>query len=193
MRAVRNPDPKKNVRLAGIVIGVFAAMIGLTYASVPLYTAFCKATGYGGTTQRAEQAPKGAVDHLINVRFDANIASTLGWAFKADQTVMKVKIGEQNMAHYSARNLSQQTLTGSAVYNVSPGEAGLYFNKIQCFCFTKQTLKPGESADFPVTFFVDPAILDDPDAKGIKEITLSYTFYPASQPVAANATAKTLN
>ncbi len=193
MRGVPELNPRKNLRLAGIIVGVFAAMIGLTYASVPLYAAFCKATGYGGTTQRADQAPAAAADHVINVRFDANIASTLGWAFKADQTVMQVRVGEQNMAHYSARNLSQQTITGSAVYNVSPGEAGLYFNKIQCFCFTKQTLKPGESADFPVVFFVDPAILDDVDAKGIKEITLSYTFYPASQPVAANATAKTLN
>jgi cytochrome c oxidase assembly protein subunit 11 len=183
----------KNRRLALVAAGVAAGMVGLSFASVPLYSAFCKATGYGGTTQRAAQAPAGTAEHVINVRFDANMASTLGWSFKADQTVMKVKLGEQNMAHYSARNLSDKTLTGSAVFNVSPGEAGFYFNKIQCFCFTKQTLGPGESAVFPVTFFVDPAILDDADARDIKEITLSYTFYPASTPVAANATAKTLN
>lgn len=164
-------------------------MVGLSYASVPLYALFCKATGYGGTTQRAAEAPAQSTDRFINVRFDANTASTLGWTFKADQTVMKVKIGEQNLAHYSAVNNSQKTLTGSAVFNVSPGEAGLFFNKIQCFCFTEQTLKPGERVDFPVTFFVDPAILDDPDAKGIMEITLSYTFYPVNKPVAANRAA----
>jgi cytochrome c oxidase assembly protein subunit 11 len=165
-------------------------MVGLSYASVPLYSLFCKATGFGGTTQRAAQAPAGATDKFIDVRFDANTATTLGWSFKPGQAVMRVKIGAQNMAHYSAKNLTQQTVTGSAVYNVSPGEAGFYFNKIQCFCFTKQTLKPGESVDLPVVFFVDPAILDDADAKGIHEITLSYTFYPAD---AATTAALKLN
>jgi cytochrome c oxidase assembly protein subunit 11 len=193
MRGPVQRDARKNLRLALAAGCVSAGMIGLSYASVPLYAMFCKVTGYGGTTQRAEQAPDKTTEQVIAVRFDANASSALGWNFRPSQTVMKVKIGEQNLAHYTAKNMGAAEATGSAIFNVSPGEAGLYFNKIQCFCFTEQTLKPGESADFPVTFFVDPAILDDPDAKGIKEITLSYTFYPASKPVAQNAGAKTLN
>ena len=168
------------------MLAVFAGMVGLTYASVPLYRMFCQATGFGGTTQRADTAPVAASDKYITVRFDANTASSLGWNFHAVQTVMKVKIGEQNMAHYSATNLTNQETTGSAIFNVSPAEAGAYFDKIQCFCFTKQTLKAGESEDLPVVFFVDPAILDDPDAKGVSEITLSYSFFPSDKPEAVS-------
>ena len=172
------PDPKKNRRVAIAAACVFAGMVGLAYASVPLYKVFCKATGFGGTTQVATRAP-GAINQYIDVRFDANTSSELDWRFQPKQTVMRVKIGEQNMAYFEATNLSDKVKTGSAIYNVSPPTVGAYFDKIQCFCFTKQTLKPGESAEFPVTFFVDPAILKDADNRDTQEITLSYTFYPA--------------
>lgn len=154
-------------------------MVGLAYASVPLYQLFCQKTGFNGTTQRATAAPDAATEKFISIRFDANTAASLGWNFTARQRVMDVKIGEQYMAYYSATNLTDKEVTGTAVFNVTPAEAGAYFNKIQCFCFTKQTLKPHESADLPVDFFVDPAILDDLDSKSISEITLSYTFFPA--------------
>ncbi len=157
---------------------VVAGMVGAAYASVPLYKLFCAKTGFGGTTQRAAQAPAKAINDLITIRFDSNTAPSLPWLFKPVQQTMTVKIGEQAMAHFEATNLSNEVVTGTAGFNVSPPEAGVYFNKIQCFCFTEQTLKPGEHVDMPVVYFVDPAIKDDPDSKSIKEITLSYTFYP---------------
>jgi cytochrome c oxidase assembly protein subunit 11 len=134
--------------------------------------------------------PAQSSDQKISIRFDANTSGALNWDFHARQNAMTVKIGEQSMAYFDARNISDKVLTGSAVFNVTPPAAGAYFNKIQCFCFTKQTLKPGESAEFPVVYFVDPAILDDADAKGINEITLSYTFYPADAPAVADKTAE---
>ena len=173
------PNAKKNLRVAVAAGCVFIAMVGLAYASVPLYKIFCQKTGFGGTTQRATKAPDKATDTFINVRFDANTSSELNWRFQPKQTVMRVKIGEQNMAYFEATNLGTHENTGSAVYNVSPTIAGAYFDKIQCFCFTKQTIKPGENVEFPVVFFVDPDILKDTDGKGVDEITLSYTFYPA--------------
>ncbi len=173
------PQAKKNLRVALAAGGIFVSMIGLAYASVPLYKIFCQQTGFGGTTQRAAKAPDKATQQFINVRFDANLSSQLNWRFQPKQTVMRVKIGEQNMAYFEATNLAKHENTGSAVYNVSPPLAGAYFDKIQCFCFTKQTIKSGESVEFPVVFFVDPDILQDADAKAIDEITLSYTFYPA--------------
>ena len=179
------PNPQKNRRVAFMAAAVFVAMVGAAYASVPIYKIFCQATGYGGTTQRAQKAPDNATDQFINVRFDANTSSELNWRFQPRQTVMRVKIGEQNMAYFEATNLSDKVKTGSAIYNVSPSIAGAYFDKIQCFCFTKQTLKPGESAEFPVVFFVDPDILKDADGRGVEEITLSYTFYPAEAPQVA--------
>ena len=181
------PNARKNLRVAAAAASVAVAMVGLAYASVPLYSMFCEVTGFGGTTRRADVAPETATDKFITIRFDANTAGSLGWNFHPVQSVMKVKIGEQNMAHYSATNTTGKVLTGSAIFNVTPSEAGAYFNKIQCFCFTEQTLKPGESADLPVDFFVDPAILDDPDSKSISEITLSYTFFPVDKPDAVSA------
>jgi len=181
------PNTQKNRRVATIVLTVFVTMVGLAYASVPLYRAFCQKTGFGGTPQRADAAPETATDKYITIRFDANTASALGWKFQATQTVMKVKIGEQNIAHYTATNLTDHESTGSAIFNVSPDKAGAYFNKIQCFCFTKQTLKASEGEDLPVVFFVDPAILDNPDSKGISEITLSYTFFPSDKPSSVSA------
>ncbi len=176
------PAPDRNRRVAVLATGVAAAMLGLAYASVPLYRMFCQATGFGGTTQRAEAPPAETSGKSVSIRFDANTSGNLAWSFHPVQTVMTVKLGEQNMAHYRAVNTSGRTVTGTAVFNVTPESAGIYFNKIQCFCFTEQTLKPGESIDMPVVFFVDPDIEADPDAANITEITLSYTMYPSDKP-----------
>jgi cytochrome c oxidase assembly protein subunit 11 len=175
---------KSNLRVALIACGFSCGMVGLAYASVPLYAIFCQATGFGGTTQRADAAPEAASKKSISIRFDANTAGSLPWNFRAEQATLSVKIGEQTMAHYRAVNTSDQSITGTAVFNVTPPQAGAYFNKIECFCFTEQTLAPGQSADMPVVFFVDPEIENDPDAAGITEITLSYTFYRAGDPQA---------
>jgi cytochrome c oxidase assembly protein subunit 11 len=183
------PNPVKNRRVALFAASGFFAMVGMAYASVPLYKIFCQTTGFGGTTQRAVKAPDMATDKIISVRFDANTSSGLGWRFQPKQMTMQVKIGAQNMAYFEAKNLGDKISTGSAIYNVSPPIAGRFFDKIQCFCFTKQVLKPGETAEFPVVFFVDPDILKDPDGKGTEEITLSYTFYPADSPELAQAQA----
>ncbi|MFN4142203.1 cytochrome c oxidase assembly protein [Aestuariivirga sp.] len=180
------PHPARNLRVALMAAATAAAMVGASYAAVPLYRLFCQVTGFGGTTQRAEAAPAAATDHRVSVRFDANTSGNLGWSFHAVQTAVTVKVGEQSMAYYKATNLSDQPVTGTAVFNVTPVQAGVYFNKLQCFCFTEQTLKPGESIEMPVSFFVDPDMLEDPDAAGIKEITLSYTFYPVDKPKAVS-------
>jgi cytochrome c oxidase assembly protein subunit 11 len=174
-----HPQPRL-VRTAVAAFALAAGMMGLGYASVPLYRMFCQVTGFGGTTQRvAESAlPKPVIGKTINVRFDANHARELPWTFEPEKHLDQVTIGEREMAFYNAKNLSARTITGTAAFNVSPSSAGKYFSKIQCFCFTEQTLKPGEEVRMPVTYFVDPKILDDPDAGKIEEITLSYTFYP---------------
>jgi len=185
MTAPRLPakiDPRRNRRVAILAAGLVCGMVGLSYASVPLYRMFCQATGYGGTTQRADAAPGAAGDQLMEIRFDANTASGINWEFKPEQVAQNVKLGEQSIAFYRARNLSQHEVTGTAVFNVTPAEAGAYFNKIQCFCFTEQTLAPGQTADMPVVFFVDPEIAKDVDLAKLKTITLSYTFYPTDTP-----------
>jgi cytochrome c oxidase assembly protein subunit 11 len=171
---------KKNRRVGiAATVGV-AAMVGLAYASVPLYALFCKVTGFGGTTQTASAAPGATSDTTVSVRFDANISSDLDWRFQPSQQTQTVKVGEQTLAHYEAVNNSSETVTGSAVFNVTPPEAGAYFNKIECFCFVQQTLKPGQRIDMPVSYFIDPEFLKDADTRGIREVTLSYTFYPAT-------------
>src|SRR5690349_383027 len=157
---------------------IVAAMIGLAFASPALYRTFCSLTGFGGTPLRAEKAP-GAVAGEVGVRFDANVHPGLPWRFEPKQTTVRVKPGAQTTIYYYAQNLSARTITGQAAFNVSPDQVGKYFKKIQCFCFTEQTLKAGERKDMPVLFFVDPQIKKDPDTKDIDEITLSYTFYPA--------------
>lgn len=184
---------RKNRRVGIMAAGVAATMLGMAYAAVPLYTLFCQATGFGGTTQRAEQAPAVATDQMISIRFDANTASELGWGFHPVQTTMQVKIGEPALARYEAVNNTAADSVGTAVFNVTPPEAGIYFNKIECFCFTEQPLKPGQRAELPVQFYIDPALLDDPDAKGIREITLSYTFYPANKKAADTQATLTTN
>ncbi len=180
-------DGNKNRRVALMAATVFCAMVGLAYASVPLYRIFCQTTGFGGTTQIAATAPASATAKQISVRFDANASDEMGWNFRAAQSTMTVTIGEPTMAHYRATNMSSRTVTGTAKFNVTPTSAGIYFNKIQCFCFTKQTLKPGETADFPVQFFVDPDILDNADTRSIHEITLSYSFYPTTPDLQASS------
>jgi cytochrome c oxidase assembly protein subunit 11 len=169
---------RKNARTALIMAAIVAAMIGLAFASVPLFRMFCEATGFGGTPLRAEEAP-GAVAGQVGVRFDAHVHPGLPWRFEPKQTTVRVKPGAGTQIFYHAQNLSARTITGQAVCNVSPGRVGKYFKKIECFCFTEQTLKAGESVDMPVVFFVDPKIEQDPDTKSVDEITLSYTFYPA--------------
>lgn len=157
-------------------IGV-CTMTGLGYASVPLYRIFCEATGLNGTTNRAKQAP-GAVAAAIRVDFDANVNPKLPWKFAPEQRSMTVRLGARQMAFFTATNLSDQPITGAASYNVTPDQSGRYFSKIQCFCFTQQTLQPHETVRMPVIFFVDPAMLKDSDATDVHAITLSYTFYP---------------
>jgi cytochrome c oxidase assembly protein subunit 11 len=160
-----------------LVIGI-GFMTGLAWASVPLYRMFCQATGLNGTTQRGTTAP-GATDRQVRVDFDANVSPKLAWRFQPERPSDTVAIGARDMAFFSATNRGDRPLTGTATFNVTPAQAGKYFTKIQCFCFTEQTLKPGETVRMPVIFYVDPAILKDPDAADIDTITLSYTFYPA--------------
>jgi len=186
----RKPDPRKqrsNRLVAGMCLAFFGAMVGMAYAAVPLYAMFCQMTGYGGTTQRVEQYSDRVLDREITVRFDANVSSGLPWDFKPVQRNMTMKIGETAEAHYTATNLFDTPTAGRATFNVTPEIAGSYFNKVECFCFTDTTLKPGETLDMPVVFYVDPDIADVPELKDITTITLSYTFFPIEEdkPVAA--------
>jgi len=171
---------QKNGRTAALAALLVAAMVGLAFASVPLYRLFCQVTGFGGTPLRADQidASVKPTGKIISVRFDANVNSALPWSFEPEEHVQRVAVGARDMAFYTAKNLSDQPVTGTATFNVTPAQAGQYFTKIQCFCFTEQILKPGEEMRMPVVFFVDPKILEDKDASKISEITLSYTFYP---------------
>jgi cytochrome c oxidase assembly protein subunit 11 len=178
MGALADPG-RRNARTGLAFAGLAAAMVGLGYASVPLYRMFCEATGFNGTTRRAAVADApGPVGKMIRVRFDANVSPKLKWRFAPEQFVQRVGVGARQMEFFTATNLSDKPLTGTATFNVTPSQAGQYFVKIQCFCFTEQTLKPGETARMPVIFYVDPGLLKDPDAADIDEITLSYTFFP---------------
>ena len=185
MTAAVRPDPARNRRVALIALGGGLAMLGLGYAAVPLYRLFCQVTGFGGTTQRVSAAEAAAVRAVagksIVVRFDGNVARGLPWDFGPDEVTRTVPIGERMMTSYHARNKSARPITGTAVFNVSPQQAGKYFTKIQCFCFTEQTLRPGQKVEMPVVFFVDPKIKQDPATRHIEEITLSYTFYPVEK------------
>jgi cytochrome c oxidase assembly protein subunit 11 len=184
------PNSARNRRVATLSALFVAGMVGLAYASVPLYSMFCKATGFGGTPQRAEAAPEKAIERRMTIRFDANTAPSLPWLFEPVQRSLEVKVGEENFAYYRATNKSDHTVTGTAVFNVTPDTTGAYFNKIQCFCFTKQTLKAGESIELPVSFFVDPAIVEDHGLDKVNTITLSYTFYPAGDPATLSSAEK---
>jgi cytochrome c oxidase assembly protein subunit 11 len=167
----------RNARVAFLAVLGVCFMSGLGFASVPLYRLFCQVTGFAGTPQRATSAP-GAVGSRITVSFDANVSARLPWSFRPEERSQTVAVGERDMVNFIAVNRAATPITGTAGFNVTPEHAGKYFTKIQCFCFTEQTLKPGESMRMPVIFFVDPKILQDPDARDIQNITLSYTFYP---------------
>lgn len=167
---------------AFMMAALACSMTSLAFASVPLYRAFCRVTGFAGTTQRAAaDAVPGASGRMIFVRFDANTSSALPWRFAPVDTRRNVAVGARNIALFTARNLSDHEVTGTATFNVTPSQAGQYFTKIQCFCFTEQRLAPGQEVSMPVVFFVDPRIMDDPAARNISEITLSYTFYPVDR------------
>jgi cytochrome c oxidase assembly protein subunit 11 len=182
------PKPRLSFGVTAAACAVFiAAMVGASFAAVPLYRIFCQATGYNGTVRRAETAPAKVSDRMVTVRFDANVGNGLGWTFQPDQRSIRIKLGEVGTVAFRAENLMQTVSTGSAVFNVSPDVAGAWFNKIACFCFTDQTLAPHQAAELPVTFFVDPAMLADVDMSNIDTITLSYTFYPAAPPTEAKA------
>ena len=162
---------------ASAAFAVILVMAGLTAASVPLYRLFCQVTGYGGTTQVASDVVPGAVEQTINVRFDASIGDDLPWQFQPVQRQIEIPIGEETLAFYRAANVADRPIVGSSTFNVTPHKAGPYFSKIECFCFTEQVLQPGQTVEMPVSFFVDPAILDDPNTRDLKTITLSYTFF----------------
>jgi cytochrome c oxidase assembly protein subunit 11 len=163
--------------------GVFvAAMVGAAYAAVPLYNWFCRTTGFAGTTQVAHQAPEHILGRTINIRFDSNVAPGLPWKFMPEQNEITVRIGEVTTVHYKVINEAARTITAQASYNVSPPQVGGYFAKINCFCFTEQTMKPGETREMTVVFYVDPKIAQDRDQDDLNTITLSYTFYPVRAP-----------
>ncbi len=182
---------KSNARVGLLAGGMALAMLGLGFASVPLYRLFCQVTGFGGTTQRVDEARAAevrATSDMLSIRFDANVVRSMPWSFKPEQITQSVSVGGRRMAIYLARNDSDRPITGRATFNVEPEQAGKYFNKVQCFCFTEQTLQPGQEVRMPVIFYVDPKIKDDPDARDIEQITLSYTFHPL-----ANQAAKALD
>jgi len=173
---------RRNGATALLLVSVVGAMVGLSFASVPLYRLFCQATGLGGTTQRAASAPGAKSDALITIRFDAEIAPDLGWEFYPLQGTVAVHPGEERQIFYRAVNKTTAPTTGSATYNVTPAKAGIYFDKLQCFCFSEQHLGAGESADMGVVFFVDPDILTDANTSDVHTITLSYTMFRTRQP-----------
>ena len=185
--ATRPASDPRNTRTALMALALAAAMVALGFASVPLYRLFCQVTGFGGTTQRATEAEAATAEQMaasaggraMSIRFDATTARDLPWTFKPVQVTDGIQIGVRDIAFYTARNDSDVPVTGSATFNVEPEQAGPYFNKIQCFCFTQQTLQPGEEMRMPVIYYVDPAALDDPNMDGVEQITLSYTFHRA--------------
>jgi cytochrome c oxidase assembly protein subunit 11 len=193
MASLAPPSPdtaRRNLRTGAFAFAGALAMLGLGYASVPLYRLFCQVTGFGGTTMvasesQAARAAAAATGQKISIRFDASTAMGMPWSFAPTQATDTVTIGERDIATYTARNNSEFPITGMATFNVEPEQAGKYFNKIQCFCFTEQTLQPGQEVTMPVLYFVDPAMLDDPNMKGVEQITLSYTFHRAEEPLAA--------
>ncbi|MCA1286158.1 cytochrome c oxidase assembly protein [Salipiger bermudensis] len=175
------------------LVGVVVFMGAMAWASVPFYNWFCRVTGFGGTTNVASATTGTVLDREIKIRFDGSKARDFPWEFKPAQTEMTMKIGEDGLAFYEAYNPTDKPIAGQASYNVYPYEAGGYFNKIECFCFTEQVLMPGERVQMPVNFFVDPEIVDDPDAKHINHITLSYTFYEIDLPEGVQAALDTNN
>jgi cytochrome c oxidase assembly protein subunit 11 len=183
------PHRRRNGATLLLLVLVVVGMVGLSFASVPLYRLFCQTTGLGGTTQRAATAPPEAAASVITIRFDAETAPGLGWEFRPLQSMVTVHPGEEQKIFYHAVNTTAEPVTGSATYNVTPAKAGVYFDKLQCFCFSEQHLAAGESADMAVVFFVDPDILTDPNTSDVRTITLSYTMFRAHQPARPTASA----
>lgn len=181
MSSTAPSDPKRrsNARLGVICAVLFFGMIGAAYASVPLYRAFCQLTGFDGTVRKAEAAPTSVLGRTVTVRFDANVRD-LPWTFTTLQTAQDVKLGETKLAFFKVVNRSDKPVTARAVFNVVPEQAGAYFQKLECFCFTDQTIAAGATVEMPVLYFIDPKYADDIDTKGKKEVTLSYTFYPTT-------------
>lgn len=165
-----------------LLLGVVVTMTSLSFAAVPFYQWFCQVTGYGGTTSVAEQASDQVIDRWVNVRFDANTDPAMAWEFKPMQAEMKLRIGENGLAFYEAYNPTDRAIAGQAAFNVAPDLAGRYFTKVECFCFTEQVLQPKERVVMPVSFYVDPEMINDVDASDIAEITLSYTFFEIPLP-----------
>ena len=188
----RSGRRRRNGATVLLLGSVVAGMTGLAFASVPLYRLFCQATGLGGTTRRAATAPAKEASAIVTVRFDAETAPGLGWEFRPLQSKVSVHPGEQQKIFYRAVNKTAEPVTGRATYNVTPAKAGIYFDKLQCFCFSEQHLAPGQSVDMGVVFFVDPDILTDPNTSDVSTITLSYTMFPAHQAARPTASAAPL-
>ncbi|HEX9791489.1 MAG TPA: cytochrome c oxidase assembly protein [Kiloniellales bacterium] len=186
---------RRNARTGLVLAGVAAGMVGLAFASVPLYRLFCQVTGFGGTTQVAEQAPAETIERTMVIRFNADVDPKLPWSFQPNQRQISLRVGEPALATYTARNLSDSPMTGTATFNVTPLKAGRYFDKVQCFCFDEQRLEAGQDVEMAVSFFVDPAIMDDRNLDEVKTITLSYTFFRAMDDTggAADAAPRTMN
>jgi cytochrome c oxidase assembly protein subunit 11 len=171
---------RSNRAIAAACVAFFGAMVAMSYAAVPLYKLFCQVTGYGGTTQRVEQYSHTILDRTIKIRFDANTSGNLPWEFRPAQREVTMRIGETAQIAYTAQNRFNVPTFGRASFNVTPELAGAYFNKVECFCFTDTELKPGETIEMPVVFYVDPEIVNQPEFRNIKTITLSYTFFPVA-------------
>lgn len=174
--------PPRHTTVAVICSVAALAMVGVSFAAVPLYRLYCQVTGYQGTTQRADRASDVVLDRVVKVHFDANVSADLPWKFEPLQTSLDVKVGENTLAFYRATNTSDKVTVGTAVFNVTPDAVGPHFNKVECFCFTEQRLEPGQSIDMPVSFFVDPAFVTDEETTLLPELTLSYSFYPVQTP-----------
>ena len=185
---VQKPDlphsSRRNLLVAFSCGGVVATMVGASYAAVPFYNWFCRTTGFGGTPQRANAAPTQTSERTITIRFDSNVGPGLPWRFEPERRTIDVKLGEVVTIYYTVVNETARETIGQAAYNVSPPTVGGYFEKINCFCFTQQTLQPGEKRDMAVVFYVDPKLAEDSEQDGVSVITLSYTFYPVRGPLA---------
>ena len=184
-KAPHRPSRIRDAAVAAACGAFVALMVGAAYAAVPLYDWFCRTTGFNGTTQVAKSAPGEPLDRMVTVRFDANIDPRLPWKFEPEQATVRIHPGGRTTVYYKATNYTARRTVGTASFNVSPAQAGQYFSKIECFCFTEQVLKGGESVRMPVVFYVDPKLREDPDTRDIDEITLSYTFYPVENPQSA--------
>jgi cytochrome c oxidase assembly protein subunit 11 len=183
MSGETSPSSKSRVGITAAACAVFVVgMVGMSFAAVPLYRMFCQVTGFGGTPLRADSAPEGSIDREVTVRFDTNIGNGLGWSFRPVERQIRLRVGEVAEVAFIVENRGRTTSTATATFNVTPEVTGAYFNKLACFCFSEQTLAPGERVEMPVQFFVDPAIAEDKDLNYIDAITLSYTFYPAREP-----------